>query len=274
MIRTVCIELTRECNLSCPFCHASSNENTDPAICLTAEQWKEAINKFPSLQFLNITGGEALLPSVWPKTLAITRYAADKGIKVKLNTNGTHIQDLEDIPVNLVRFQVSIDGPEKVHDKLRGKGVYQKALKFLEHYHALGHTLEIKGVIVDPDDAQAVIDNAAELAERFGVLSTFQTMAPFGRGKSLEDKANKKRPEIKSKVMKKGRSFLKEEVKVCKGHLGAGGTFADIDEEGYFIPCSQLRHLRTDVNILDPDYSEIKARLAIKRLAQGLSCSC
>lgn len=274
MIKTVCIELTRECNLSCSFCHASSNENTDPAKYLTAEQWKIAIDKFPNLEALNITGGESLLPSVWPKTLEITRYAVDKGIRVKLNTNGTHIHDLEDILVNMVRFQVSIDGPEKVHDKLRGKGIYKKALEFLEHYHKLGYALEIKGVIVDPDDAQAAIDNAAELSERFGALSTFQMMAPFGRGKSLEDKANKKRSEINSKVVKKGRSFLKEDVKVCKGHLGAGGAFADIDEEGYFIPCSQLRHLRTDVNILDLDYSEIKARLAIKRLAQGLSCSC
>lgn len=274
MIKTVCIELTRECNLSCPFCHASSNENTDPAKYLTAEQWKEGIDKFPGLEALNITGGEALLLSVWPKTLEITRYAVDKGIRVKLNTNGTHIHDFGDIPVDLVRFQVSIDGPEKVHDKLRGKGVYKKDLEFLEHYHALGHVLEIKGVIVDLDDAQAAIDNAAELADRFGAFSSFQLMAPFGRGKLLEDKASKKRPDIRSKVAEKGRAFLKEEVKVCKGHLGAGGSFADIDEEGYFIPCSQLRHLRTEVNILDEDYSEIKARLAIKRVAQGLSCSC
>lgn len=274
MIKTVCIELTRECNLACPFCHASSNENTDPAKYLTADQWKAAIDKIPGLEFLNITGGEPLLLTVWPKTLEITRYAVDQGIRVKLNTNGTQIYDLGDIPVNLVRFQVSLDGPEKVHDKLRGKGVYKKALEFLEHYHALGHALEIKGVVVDPDDAQAAIDNAAELTERYRALSSFQLMAPFGRGKLLEDKASKIRPDIRAKVSVKGRSFLKEEVKVCKGHLGAGGSFADIDEEGYFIPCSQLRHLRTDVNILDPDYSEIKARLAIKRVAQGLSCSC
>jgi MoaA/NifB/PqqE/SkfB family radical SAM enzyme len=75
---------------------------------------------------LTITGGEPLLVDYVPELI---RYAAGKGLRINLGTNGTRLGEYADELVfsGLQDLSVSLDGPQEVHDRIRGMtGVFDK----------------------------------------------------------------------------------------------------------------------------------------------------
>ena len=65
----------------------------------------------------------------------IIEYASNKGIPVALTTNGTLIDDKTSrrlSQLSKLRLNFSIDGPEDVHDKIRGTGNYKKTISTIE----------------------------------------------------------------------------------------------------------------------------------------------
>lgn len=77
------------------------------------------------------TGGEPFLR----KDLAeLFQHTHRRGIKVMVSTNGYFLdeellQQLASIP--FLQFQISLDGPEELHDLNRGKGFFKRALSFI-----------------------------------------------------------------------------------------------------------------------------------------------
>lgn len=76
------IQLVRICNQKCRFC---SNPETDYE--LTIEQAREQIDDFVKRGYdgIILTGGE---PTLYPNLVDVVRYANDKGIHVRMITNG------------------------------------------------------------------------------------------------------------------------------------------------------------------------------------------
>jgi MoaA/NifB/PqqE/SkfB family radical SAM enzyme len=75
---------------------------------------------------LTITGGEPLLIDFMPDLI---KYAAGKGFRVNLGTNGTRLGEAADelVASGLQDLSVSLDGPREVHDKVRGThGVFDR----------------------------------------------------------------------------------------------------------------------------------------------------
>lgn len=116
------VDVTNLCNLRCKHCFwdsydayltAGTSENI-------IDKTKLVLDKFPSITNITWYGGEPLINN---KTLALVK----EGVKLKKNnlviTNGT-------MPIPAwyenVHFAVSIDGTREIHDKIRGKGIYDK----------------------------------------------------------------------------------------------------------------------------------------------------
>ena len=148
-INSVNLELTVLCNLRCEMCWWWGKngvgfklaENKDPMI--TKQMTKEEVFKVidelaatyrPSIY---ISGGE---PFVREDTIDIIEYIASKGLSVITNDNGTLLKDewLERLSkIKKLTINFSIDGPREAHDKIRGKGNYDKttnAIKKLLEY--------------------------------------------------------------------------------------------------------------------------------------------
>ncbi|MGC8572372.1 MAG: radical SAM protein [Candidatus Micrarchaeia archaeon] len=137
-INSVNFELTVLCNLRCEMCWWWGQngigfklvENKDSMI--TKQMSKEEVFKIvdelavkhrPSFY---LSGGE---PFVREDTIDIIEYIANKGLSIITNDNGTLLKDewlkrLAKIKKLTINF--SIDGPRDVHDKIRGKGNYDK----------------------------------------------------------------------------------------------------------------------------------------------------
>ncbi|MEM5794360.1 MAG: radical SAM protein [Candidatus Aenigmatarchaeota archaeon] len=113
---------TAQCNLKCPGCYERINR---------LKREKElSIDQFSSLVDLllkkgivqcTLTDGEPLLNN---KSIEKCEIAVKKFWVTWIVTNGT--QELPDFDVLYI---VSLDGNKKIHDKLRGKGVYDKMKK-------------------------------------------------------------------------------------------------------------------------------------------------
>ena len=118
--------ITEDCDLRCPMCWVHPNDSGEGGNhSLNREEWFQLIDELSVWKpRLTITGGEPLLV---PYVIDLVRYAVDKGFRVNLGTNGTHLGELaEDLVLSgLQDVSVSVDGPADVHDRIRGKvGVF------------------------------------------------------------------------------------------------------------------------------------------------------
>ncbi|MHA1409961.1 MAG: radical SAM protein [Candidatus Odinarchaeia archaeon] len=120
------VDITNSCNLKCSHCYWWKTRNTHKE--LTVEEWRKVIRREfvkRGVYAISITGGEPLLrPDVIEAIIEEM-----KGGNVSVVTNGT-------LPlINFgIGYFISIDGPEKIHNMIRGADIYQKVKQnIIEH---------------------------------------------------------------------------------------------------------------------------------------------
>ena len=122
--------ITHRCNLRCQHCYqqdySAFEDWTETQNIL--EQFCALLQAYGCQGRLNITGGE---PLTHPHLFDLLRLARSRGIHTGVLTNGTLIgtweaRKLKACGVDYV--QISLDGMEKVHDAIRGKGSFEKAV--------------------------------------------------------------------------------------------------------------------------------------------------
>jgi len=141
--------VTRRCNAKCPFCFYISKKDqaVSAAEELTLAEIKKIAPQFGKLLWLAFSGGEIFLRS---DLVEITKlfYDINKPSIILLPTNGIMLETiyqsveaiLQECPDSSIVVKLSLDGPEQVHDELRGvPGAYQKTLRTCE---ALGELVE------------------------------------------------------------------------------------------------------------------------------------
>ena len=146
-IRFIQINITNACNLKCIHC-CRHDVLSKKSRYMSLEEIKLVLDKFEIIQskmnlyndikWIHISGGECTLH---PEFFDIMEYVISKFEKIKILTNLTFLND------DLLSFykkykekliiQVSIDGVEETHDKIRGRGMFQKSFNniktLLEH---------------------------------------------------------------------------------------------------------------------------------------------
>lgn len=126
--------ITHKCNLSCLHCYQE-----DTACSMSLQDMMTVLHKYRKYLELmnyegqiNLTGGEPLLhPDFFRIAEAVTSY----GIRLGILTNGTLIDDdtaRKFSALKPVFVQISLDGDEEIHDKIRGKGQFSKALQGID----------------------------------------------------------------------------------------------------------------------------------------------
>jgi len=173
-LHELAIELTVRCNLSCEMCSVwqGQRDGVDQAL---ARDVLASGRRLGATSFVP-TGAESFMRRDF---LSLLEYAHELGYqRQEVVTNGTllfkHLDRLAGVPT--VRLHVSIDGPEPIHDRLRGKGVYERAVAGVRGAVERGISVGLSGVLMRPtlDTAEHIIDLAVSLGLQEVSFQPFQ----------------------------------------------------------------------------------------------------
>lgn len=153
------LKVTRRCNLDCYYCpwHSGVNDFTGE---LSTQTWIDILDTLMDrgVRVFVFEGGE---PTLRRDLGELLDYVHHHGGKTILATNGFR-------PLSMwtpTAFTVSIDGPEAIHDRVRGSGSYRRIIDNLTNHknrsvvaitvisaknrHHLGEMLEVVSPLVD-----------------------------------------------------------------------------------------------------------------------------
>ncbi len=166
--------ITDRCNLSCGFCyykdsahHFLSGERRD----LRGEEWCRFFRELEQLQVLQVglCGGEPLLHADIREILA---FFAGSRMQFLLFSNGTTVT--EEIAGRLAEtrrcgyVQISIDGTERAHDRIRGVGVWKKAVRAVALLCQEKVPVHVNMVLTD-ETGEGMVETARMLVENYPV---------------------------------------------------------------------------------------------------------
>ena len=128
--KSVTFRISGQCDLNCKMCIYRNAGFLDSTQMLPLEIFKKVIDQVSSSKpFIAFTGGEPLLH---PDILECLSYVKKKRLYCGLTTNGLRLARYAGniATSGLDILVVSLDGPQEVHDRIRGRaGAYQKALE-------------------------------------------------------------------------------------------------------------------------------------------------
>ena len=181
---TISIKLTNACNLRCKMCGQQREGNPEGHVKwapISFFQEKTSVEKFKSVidevkgwkPNLYLWGGE---PFMYKEILELISYAKQQKLTVQINTNGLYLKKLAEqvVASGLDDLIISIDGPQEVHDQVRGlpgtfKLVEQGIKAIHEEKKKQGKKTPIVRVrgTISPYNFEYVY-SLVEIAERFG----------------------------------------------------------------------------------------------------------
>jgi MoaA/NifB/PqqE/SkfB family radical SAM enzyme len=123
----VSLTVTNRCNLRCQMCAQWSKNGyllTEPSkhrATMSLNDWMRVIDEVAAhgIKHVLIRGGE---PFMLPGIMDLLAHAAHAGIFTAIDTNGTHLAKFADdiVRIGRIHLTVSVDGPEPIHDAVRG----------------------------------------------------------------------------------------------------------------------------------------------------------
>lgn len=140
------LNISNDCNLSCRYCYATNGTyNQDKSLMeekvaiKTIDYFYNVYDEVNTIQFF---GGEPLLnPEIIKKICTHIRSKYDNHEISRLPifaivTNGTIISPkiLKILSAYDIRMTISMDGPELIHDYLRGNGTFKKIVRNLQAF--------------------------------------------------------------------------------------------------------------------------------------------
>jgi MoaA/NifB/PqqE/SkfB family radical SAM enzyme len=217
------MQLVRHCNQYCRFC-----SNPASGWMLDLDTAKREIDDFVARGYFGIilTGGEPSLSEIVPD---VTRYAIDRGLHVRMITNGSRLAKPEIarafVEAGLRHYHVSIHScREELEDFLTGvKGSHALAMSALENLGALDATVNINTVI-NKLNADHLHENVRTFCERFPFIRHFvwNNLDPsMGRAETNRDTAHRladfelSLARAMRWLHKTGRTFRVERVPLC-----------------------------------------------------------
>ncbi len=141
-LRYLELMLTDRCNLRCAHCYLGDAGATD----LPLEEARRALQEFAEMQGLRVllSGGEPLLYPQWPE---LNASLPEYEIRAVLLTNGTLLSPERVRELRVQEVQVSLDGLEEGHERLRGPGSFRRAVEGLKRVRDRGLAVSVATMV-------------------------------------------------------------------------------------------------------------------------------
>ena len=230
---------TRTCNLKCRHCYMSSDAKKYQNELTTAEA-KQFIDDFAdfNVPVLLFSGGE---PLIRPDFFELADYAAKKGVRPTLSTNGTLItpevaRKIKDIGVGYVG--ISLDGLREVNDKFRGKaGAFEAAMNGIKNCVAVDQRVGLRFTINHHNIQE--LENIFDFIEEENINRVcFYHLVYSGRGNQMmdEDVTAEESRRAMDIIIRRTRDFeergLKKEILTVDNHCDGVYMYLKALQEG------------------------------------------
>ena len=181
-LETLAVWITDRCNLRCIMCkNASMARRREPSLEELCNILREA--KEIGVKKLELAEGEPMLS---PHFIKILEYATLNDFEIGFVTNGTLItQEIAAVLAssNVGDIPISLDGPEIIHDRIRGQGVFKKIRKGIAGLQRKGVKFSIFSTISRLN--LGYLPYMVHLAADMGAMQiSFQPVSPIQAGKN------------------------------------------------------------------------------------------
>lgn len=230
---------TRTCNLKCRHCYMISDAKKYQNELTTAEakQFIDDLADF-NVPVLLFSGGE---PLIRPDFFELADYAAKKGVRPTLSTNGTLItpevaRKIKDIGVGYVG--ISLDGLREVNDKFRGKaGAFEAAMNGIKNCVAVDQRVGLRFTINHHNIQE--LENIFDFIEEENINRVcFYHLVYSGRGNQMmdEDVTAEESRRAMDIIIRRTRDFeergLKKEILTVDNHCDGVYMYLKALQEG------------------------------------------
>ncbi|MFZ5996417.1 MAG: radical SAM protein [Nitrospirota bacterium] len=141
-LRYLELQITDRCNLSCRHCYLGTARDNE----LSIESIAAILDEFEEMQGLRllITGGEPLMHR---RFAALNELLPRYRFRKILFTNGLMLHDEILETLNVQEVQFSVDGLERGHDALRGRGTYKRVMERVKRVLNAGIAVSIATMV-------------------------------------------------------------------------------------------------------------------------------
>jgi MoaA/NifB/PqqE/SkfB family radical SAM enzyme len=123
----VTLSVTNRCNKTCAYCSIPNLAVPE----MGTDEWRTIMNRLREAGTRRVLffGGEPLLRE---DILELVTHARSLGLRAGMTTNGSLVPQRADVIRQLDSLAVSLDGSPDSHDRIRGKGSHEQALRAVE----------------------------------------------------------------------------------------------------------------------------------------------
>ncbi len=177
---------TNACNLDCRHCYQSADKPTPDE--LTTEEAKRAVDEMAKagVGYIAFSGGEPLFRKDF---FEIAEYVREQEMGLAVATNGTtlskkNVSRLEDL--DCLYFQISLDGKEETHNKMRGPNAYERTIEGIKNAVESNITVGIAMTVISENFDE--VDDVINLTEEIGAdIFMHYNFIPTGRGEDIAE---------------------------------------------------------------------------------------
>lgn len=166
------IALTHRCNQRCLYCRVWDTRTPE----LKTKQVLSIIDELAALgtRRFCLTGGEPLLRDDIGR---IINFASRKNMFVEVSSNGALVKEKISELANVDVLCLSLDGPEHIHDRIRGNGSFKKVIEAAGILKKNGINVYFRSVISKKN--LACINAIMDIAKKFRISFIFQPASPL-----------------------------------------------------------------------------------------------
>ena len=171
----VSLAITNRCNLECAYCYYSYQKKADKDLSL--ETIKRFLDESYAMgtRFIILSGGEPLLRK---NVKDIIQLVNDKGMLASLVTNGFFLADRAAELQDVSHLCISLDGEEKIHDSIRGKGSFKRIMKGIEEAKKYNIPIRINATLTkrNKESVDFLMDFTLKKRILFGVCFLYKSV--------------------------------------------------------------------------------------------------
>lgn len=291
-VQTLHLYITNACNLRCPHCYMHSGNANEKEL-ITSEIYY-ILDEFKSHGGTKVTmsGGEVTTRKDFTD---IVKYAYDKGLSIRILTNGTLWSDsmINNVSQYINSIQISIDGySEESNAKVRGKGNFKKSIKCIEKFIEQNIPVDV-AITPFPDKAlktytKSYADFAKTLTSKYTpqqLMIKFAEEIIEGRSVNLSSKQKTSYTSLINEIYTSYygyNTFDLSFVKAFRKDLIMDNCMygsISISSNGDVFFCSRISSLKSSINIRTHSFQEIfnlskhaKEKANIKNLKPCNTC--